>query len=101
MITLNEGIDTARLIEQVIIPAGYHCALGGSVLHKGASNKDLDIFIYPRNGKKLNPALVRQKLLIAGFDLKKESSLSEYIYDSKTIEVWSYCGQRIDIFFVQ
>lgn len=101
MITLNEGIDIARLIEKAIIPAGYHCALGGSVLHRGESSKDLDIFIYPHNGKRLNPALVRQKLLIAGFNLEKEFSTSANSHDSKTIEVWSYCGQRIDIFFVQ
>jgi hypothetical protein len=49
--TLEEGVLLCRLVEQTVIPAGYHCALGGGVLHRGESDKDLDIFIYPHSQK--------------------------------------------------
>lgn len=101
MITLDEGLDIARRIEKAIIPAGYHCALGGSVLHQGASNKDLDIFIYPHNGRELDPLLLRLKLKLAGLVNEWTCARSDNSADTKTIEGWSYKGQRIDIFFVQ
>lgn len=101
MWTLAEGIDLCRAIEKEIIPAGYHCALGGGVLMRGESGKDLDIFIYPHNGKKLNPALVRPKLALVGCKSEFAPGHSENPFDSKTIELWSYKNKWIDFFFVQ
>ena len=101
MITLDEGLDIARRIEQAIIPAGYHCALGGSVLHSGQSGKDLDIFIYPHNGKVLNSALLRLKLKAAGFVCYFVPGTSKKSVDSKAIELWSFGKIRIDFFFLQ
>lgn len=100
MWTLDEAIAVARIIEAHIIPAGYHCALGGGVLHKGTSDKDLDIFIYPHNGRSLNPALVRLKLQLAGCKLMHKHGLSANSKDTKVIELWEYKGKRIDFFFV-
>lgn len=48
-ITLEQALPVVRDIETKLIPLGAHCALGGSVLHRGESHKDLDIFVYPRN----------------------------------------------------
>lgn len=48
-ITLEQALPVIRDIETKLIPHGAHCALGGSVLHRGESEKDLDIFVYPRN----------------------------------------------------
>lgn len=41
------GIAFANLIESICIQHGAHCMMGGSVLHRGYSSKDLDIIIYP------------------------------------------------------
>lgn len=101
MITLDEGLDIARRIEKFILSAGYHCALGGSVLHAGESDKDIDIFIYPHNGRKLDPPLLRLTLKLAGLVNEWSGGKSENSADTKQIEGWSYKGQRIDIFFVQ
>lgn len=49
MWTLAEGIEYARKIE-LALDGRAHVALGGSVLHQGASKNDLDIFIYPHQG---------------------------------------------------
>lgn len=56
--TLEEGLAFARNLERLLVPAGFHCALGGSVLHSGSSQKDLDIFIYPHksNGEPVSDA---------------------------------------------
>lgn len=48
-ITIEQALPVIRDIEAKLIPHGAHCALGGSVLHRGESEKDLDIFVYPRN----------------------------------------------------
>ena len=100
MWTLDEAIAVTRIIETHIIPADYHCALGGEVLHKGSSDKDLDIFIYPHNGRSLNPSLVRLKLQLAGCKCCFAPGHSENSNDIKVIELWDYKGKRIDFFFV-
>lgn len=46
MWNLDESIYIVRSIEHLAIKFGYHCALGGSVLLKGYSIKDLDIIIF-------------------------------------------------------
>jgi hypothetical protein len=48
-ITLEQALPVIRGIEYELSSRGAHCALGGSVLHRGESEKDLDIFVYPRN----------------------------------------------------
>lgn len=48
-ITLEQALPIIRGIECELSSRGAHCALGGSVLHRGESEKDLDIFVYPRN----------------------------------------------------
>lgn len=48
-ITLDQALPFVREVEAKLIPLGAHCSLGGSVLHRGESTKDLDIFVYPHN----------------------------------------------------
>lgn len=102
-ITLEQGIAIAQIVETAIIPAGYHCALGGSVLHKGGSDKDLDIFLYPHNGNSLNPELLRVRLQTHGFKLVNTFGRSKNSHDSKEIEIWEFLkdGTRIDFFFLK
>jgi hypothetical protein len=57
---LVEAIDLIRQIEKALIPARAHCALGGSVLMAGYSDKDLDIYIYPRGSEDFTDAHVKQ-----------------------------------------
>jgi hypothetical protein len=102
--TLEEGIVITRLIEECLIPMGYHCCLGGSVLHKGQSEKDLDIFIYPHNVA----ALLEAEVILAAVESVIPGGMAfgacnpEYQErDAKNVW-WSY-GQnnrRIDFFFL-
>lgn len=50
MWTLAQGLAVVRMIEPRIRQLDHHTILGGSVLHKGLSAKDLDIFISPLEG---------------------------------------------------
>jgi hypothetical protein len=51
-ITPEAALPIVRSVEEKLIPLGAHCSLGGSVLHRGESTKDLDIFVYPHNQDK-------------------------------------------------
>lgn len=44
--TLETAAPVARMVEGVALDFGYHVALGGGVLYRGESEKDLDIFVY-------------------------------------------------------
>lgn len=51
----SEAIELARRIETAVVPMGFHVALGGSVLHQGKSNKDVDIYLYNNKGVEQRP----------------------------------------------
>ena len=53
--TLEKAVKVCREIEEKLVPLGYHCALGGSCLYRGTSEKDIDIIIYPHDVKKQKP----------------------------------------------
>lgn len=44
---LDEGLELIRLLQPKTRDFGYHLTLGGGVLNKGESNKDLDLFFLP------------------------------------------------------
>lgn len=53
MWTLESGISFIRSMEEIANQYNYHLTLGGSVLHRGESNKDLDIYAMPFHNDKL------------------------------------------------
>lgn len=56
MWTLSEGLEVVRGIQQPIRAYGYHVAIGGGVVNKGQSDKDLDLYFLPMNGASTPPA---------------------------------------------
>jgi len=100
-VTLSLAVMIAKKVEEAIIPVGYHCALGGSVLHRGTSEKDVDIFIYPHCGRNLRPEDLRAALKSAGFKPVFKWGMTENSTDTKEIECWDYNDVRIDFFFVK
>lgn len=101
---LEQGITVARRIEEALIPLGYHCALGGSVLHKGSSDKDLDIFIYPHNAEVVLPEgdiLTVIANHIGGLAYGRCNP--EYVERDAKEVWWSYAANnyRIDFFFLK
>ena len=102
--TLEEGIKFARELEFNLIPLGYHCAITGSVLYKGRSEKDLDIMIYPHDSTKCdaNTQLEVEKMLgeVHGIEIQLIDRMK---YPDEKNVYWSYdtMGKRIDFFFVK
>lgn len=100
MWTLIEGINLANQLEKALKREGFHCALGGSVLHSGTSNKDLDIFIYPHHTTDKKTDWSRAELVIEQCGLNIVRTCV-HKYDNKLVKQATCVGKRIDFFFVQ
>ena len=100
--TLQEGIKLARTLEAFAITIGYHIALGGSVLHKGTSSKDLDIFVYPHDSGNKTLILSSGELLAqftkVGISVVKAKN---ELYPCRIVHITEYEGKRVDLFFLQ
>lgn len=85
-------------------PAEIRCAIGGSVLHKGRSEKDLDVFVYPHDADKtLTPEEILGALDAPLNGLCAGRCNPDYLpRDCKEV-YWSYNGdnRRIDFFFLK
>jgi len=99
MWTLVEGVTLANRLEKSLKANGFHCALGGSVLHSGASTKDLDIFVYPHTTQDERPWSDAEEILTeCGCELVR---VCKHKYDNKRVREYKYAGKRIDFFFVK
>lgn len=102
---LNKAANFCQWLEKLMLPLGLHVAVGGSVLMKGESSKDLDVFLYPhRRDKRPSAAVVFQKLLDLGFTYNRgeESSTLSCPAMDKTLCVL-YTPRRklrVDFFFL-
>ncbi len=47
MWTLETGLKLVRALDNQAMDFGFHLALGGSVLRKGESTKDIDLYLLP------------------------------------------------------
>lgn len=56
---LDEGLKLVRSIQGDLPKYGYHVTLGGSVLNRGKSDKDLDLFFLPMGDRPMPDALVK------------------------------------------
>ena|ERR1700742_390349 len=54
MWTLQEAQSFCQKLEKVALGYGWNVLLGGGVLIRGFSNKDLDIYLLARNRSKIN-----------------------------------------------
>lgn len=97
--TLEEGIALARRLEPIAIELNSHIALGGGVLHRGSSEKDVDIFVYPRDKSTAFHPLPSVLLKAFGVSYFKETEAS-YKFDTKKVFFAILDGKRVDFFFV-
>jgi hypothetical protein len=103
MWSLEEALVVARALETKIerIYNHYHVALGGSVLHRGSSTKDLDIFIYPHKTGQIDRKYLNKMLSEFGLvDAEDRTSIHAEYYDNKEVIKYMYNGKRVDIFFL-
>lgn len=98
--SLNEGLAVARILEPFAYSNNYHVAMAGSVLIKGESEKDLDIFFYQRDNKiacTADEEVMKRLVAIPGFG--NEYMKIPFKYGGKTVYATTFFGKRIDIFF--
>lgn len=95
----NEGINTIRSLEASAISFGLHVALGGSVLHKGMSDKDIDVFVYPHKDEWVDDYHKFIKHLITlGY---VEKSFDTKYKPVKNLVIMEYQNKRYDFFFLK
>lgn len=100
MWTLEQGLALARQLEPIAMQHNAHVALGGGVLHLGGSDKDLDLFIYPRKSAESFPVEVLLKAFGATNILHRNAGYSSD-GDEKKVYVTKIDGKRVDFFFVK
>lgn len=104
---LQEALTLARLIEPIVVQFGYHTALGGGVLLRGESEKDVDIILYERtkDTKPAPPKEVLAGLVAIGFSEKfhlcKHGASAAEIGEYKKVFVGTFFGKRVDLFFLR
>lgn len=103
--TLKEARNTLLRIEAILQPH-YHVGMLGSVLHKGHSENDLDIVIFPDSSPRFDVEEVQGLLKGMGLELKvpRDTVLKYWrkkgSNDNKYVEVWfDEIGRRIDVFY--
>jgi hypothetical protein len=99
---LEDGIRICRMIEQTIAPLGYHCALGGSLMYRGYSSKDIDVIIYPRNNNPTNIIKINKALRVIGFEHTKECQTASAAPGQNVFPMYECdTGIRVDIFYME
>lgn len=103
--TLDTAVKLARIFEIAFKP-NYHIALGGSCLHKGQSEKDIDLYVYPDSEILLQSAdstfIINKIREIGG--VIDNVYLKIHIqkgYVNKPLIQFTFKGYPIDLFFIQ
>lgn len=102
--TFDQAIDLVRQLELKLKREynHYHVALGGSVLHKGLSNKDLDIIIYPHKTTHQDIKWMKSALRQFGLvEISDRGAVHTIYSDGKDVIQYEYQNKRIDIFFLE
>lgn len=98
MHTIESAIALIRQIEPVLAANGYHCALTGSVLFKGSSEKDVDVILYPHSDLAVDQRSPAQLLaLLAPFGLACEKDYTEPQYP-RPVAICTHPTGRVDLF---
>ena len=102
--TLAEGVDFVKHLECYMHPR-YHVALGGSVLHKGESDNDIDILVLPHSTDhwELEEIYIRLEAAQMKLKITNEVVMKKWrdggSTDTKYVEVWTWEHKRVDVFY--
>ncbi len=89
MWTIANCFGVLQKVEQVAKQHGYHVALGGSVMYRGESSKDLDIIVYPHNSNRVTELNLRGfQLSIISIGFSNIYKMDKYDDNGDTKLVW-------------
>ena len=97
---LNDALFLVKDLQPTTRAFGYHLALGGGVLNRGFSTKDLDLYFLPMNNED-TPANSTGMLteLVCHFGQDESIGGVDYDKDERCIKVkFANNGKRIDAF---
>jgi len=102
--TLNQAVHMCQYIEELFAP-DYHICLGGSCLHLGQSDKDMDIYIYPDSDQTLlgtDAKFIIERLMSVGAEIRNVwlGFRLERGYTNKPLVQIYLQGYPIDLFFI-
>ena len=110
--TLEDGLDMARQLRRVAAGYGWHVAIGGGVVHRGWSNKDLDLVMFPHDSTRetFNTRMIGDIgsiLSKSGWELYRTVGEMHSYWetkgskDRKWVEVWKTPdGKRVDLIWM-
>jgi hypothetical protein len=105
MWNLEEAARTVRLIEPLVRAKDYHTCLGGGVLHRGYSAKDIDLFFLPLYSGKGDPDTIRsivETTLGTIEPMYDDAMCADYEANThpgaKVMGKVDFHGRRIDVF---
>jgi len=110
MWTLEQGLVVVRAIQPESRVYGYHVCLGGGVMNRGHSDKDLDIFLLPMcNCDQDNSDPVTAIAWLEGLwgpaeDMTVQSDRYPHQFDemyARKVKFSLPSGQRIDLFVMK
>lgn len=101
--TLRQGIKLVRKLQPALHARHYHVALGGGVLNKGWSVKDLDLYFMPFDQDE--PVRDILPFLEEQFGPSQPIGQTEYARNTPSayaqkVKFLEYAGGRIDAFIV-
>lgn len=103
MWTRDIALEVLKSLEDFLAKHGFHCALGGSVMYRGDSEKDLDVIVYPHNKDSHMPIEELWTLICQShFSVDKGGRCASSYRDSKIV-YWlkTQTRKRIDFFFLK
>ena len=100
--TLAQALDLIRDLQPIVRELHYHITLGGGVLHEGASEKDLDLWLIPINGFESNAHEICRILIDHLGQCQALRDSPDYAPDAfphaVEMQQFNYLGKRIDVF---
>jgi hypothetical protein len=101
MWTRETAFQFLEQLEKFLAANGYHCALGGSVMYRSTSDKDLDVIVYPHNRDNCILVDVLWERLREFLSPRKSFNSEGSSRDSKDVRVFYVADRRIDFFFLK
>lgn len=105
--TIEEAQALAAHLLPHLLSMGFHLGIAGSVALVGRSDNDLDLIVYPLNATRADVQDARDMLTTAGLKCLMNHHRVARAWrergstDTKHVEVWSYRGKRVDVFFLR
>ena len=97
--SIQDAIDAARALEPELARRGLHASIGGSLMYRGDSEKDIDLVIYRHNPREpLSQTVatsVEAAAMVAGFTVDQQRTGSGRRNREVLVTWWG--DKRVDL----